>query len=192
MQSAIQPPDDSDFTLDLNGHTLQSVAPFVGSEGTESNAFRFTKGSNITIKNGELKCIAPSVTILVQNFANLTLDNVKLTCKSFTCDYALSNNCGNIILKNGTTIGKGATASFDCYYGLTPEYDEGVTVTIEDSSVVVKGSMEYKCADRITDKQQFYANAHVYIPKDYTGVAAPEGYKWVETSDNTKQELVAQ
>lgn len=190
-QSSLEPPENSDFTLDLNGHTLQAVAPFVGSEGTESNAFRFLKGSNITIKNGELKCIAPSVTILVQNFANLTLDNVKLTCKSLTCDYTLSNNFGNVVLKNNTTISKAKCASFDCYYGLSSEYDEGVIVTVEDNSVVIKGNVEYKHADRIIDVSQFYERAKVYIPIDCSSIAAPDGFKWGLCEDKQYMQLVS-
>lgn len=188
-QAAFEPPADSDITLDLGGHTLTSVGPFVGSPGTEANAFRFTKGSNITIQNGTLKCIAPTVTILIQNYANLTLDNVKLSGK-FTYDYLLSCNAGHTILRNGTTIGSAAVASFDCYYGLNSEYDDGVTVEIEDTSVVIKGKMLYHKDNRIQDVKQWYDNAHVYIPANYEGVAAPEGYNWVATSDG-KQELKA-
>lgn len=193
MQAALQPPQNSDFTLDLNGHTLLSVGPFVESAGTETNAFRFLKGSNITIKNGTLKCQAPGVAILIQNFGNLTLDNVKLKGKS-TYAYILSNNCGEVHLKNGTTLpgsqSPSGQVSFDAHYGLTPEYDDGVAVYIDDPSVVVSGRIEYTKEDRITDDTQWYDKCHIYMPVGYTGVSAPEGYQFQVTADGKYQELV--
>lgn len=175
----------------MNGHRLRSVAPFVGSEGTETNALRIEKGSNVTIKNGTIDCIAPAVAILIQNFGNLTLDNVTLKGKR-TYQYLLSNNCGNIILRNGTTIkGSENTVPFDVHYGLLPEYDDGVTVTIEDASVVIEGNIEYTKEDRITDNDQFYSKAHLYIPVGYEGVTAPAGYEFKLTEDGKQQELVA-
>lgn len=193
MQAALQPPENSDFTLDLNGHTLMSVGPFVGSVGTETNAFRFLKGSNITIKNGTLKCQAPGVAILIQNFANLTLDNVKLQGKS-TYDYIVSNNYGEVHLKNGTTLpgskNPSGQVSFDAHYGLTSEFDEGVSVYIDDPSVVISGRIEYTKESRISDDTQWYDKCHIYIPVGYTGVTAPDGYQFQMTTDGKHQELV--
>ena len=191
MQAAVNVSSGADFTLDLNGHRLRCVGPFVGSTGTETNAMRLEKGCNVTIKNGTIDCIAPGVTILIQNFANLTLDNVVLKGKR-TCQYLLSNNCGNIVLRNGTTIkGSVNTVPFDVHYGLLPEYDDGVTVTIEDSSVVIEGNIEYTKEDRITDNNQFYSKAHLYIPVGYTGVTAPAGYEFKLTENGKQKELVA-
>lgn len=180
-QQAFEILEGQDITFDLNGHTWTSIGPFVGSTGTQSNAWRFQKGANVTIKNGTMKCIAPGVAILIQNYSNLTLDNVKLEGKSFY-QYYLSCNSGHTIMKNGTVIPKGVSASFDCYYGLDEKYDDGVIVEIDDPSVVVKGKIEYGKADRIKDMNQFYQNAHIYIPKGYTAIAAPEGYEWVDIS----------
>ena len=187
-QQALELPEDSDITIDLDGNTLTSTGPFVGAEGTQTNAFRFLANSNITIKNGTLKCIAPGVAILIQNFANLTLDNVTLKGKSFYA-YLLSNNFGNVILKNGTTIkGNNECVPFDCHYGLLPEYDEGVSVTVADSSVNISGRIEYTKEDRITDDNQFYQNAHIYIAKD-CNITPPEGYQFVDMDDGNMKEL---
>lgn len=189
MQSGIEVPEGKDFTLDLNGHRIRGIAPFVGAEGYE-NCFRFFKDSNITIKNGTLDTIAPTAAILIQNYANLTLDNVQLKGKAST-QYILSNNFGNVVLKNGTSINSsGGHISFDAHYGLSAEYDDGVTVTIEDDTVVVSGPIEYTKDDRITDIAQFYEKAHIYIPIGYTGVTAPDGFEFKPTEDGSKQELV--
>ena len=187
-QHALELPEDTDIIIDLNGNTLTSVGPFVGSEETQTNAFRFLANSNITIKNGTLKCIAPGVAILIQNFANLTLDNVTLKGKSFY-QYLLSNNFGNVILKNGTTInGNSNCVPFDCHYGLSAEYDEGLSVTVEDASVKINGTIEYTKEDRIADVNQFYQKAHVYIARD-CNIAAPEGYEFVDMADGNMKEL---
>ena len=98
MQSGIQTSEGCDLTIDLGGNTLKSVGPFVGSEGTQTNALRFVKGSKVTIKNGTVKTSSPDAAILIQNFADeLILDNVRLEGAMAT-QYVLSNNFGNIVI----------------------------------------------------------------------------------------------
>lgn len=189
MQSGIQTLANSKVTLDLNGHTLKLVAPFVGSDGTESNGLRFMKGSKVYIKNGTIKTSSPQLTILIQNFADeLVLDNVHLEGHMAT-QYVLSNNFGHVVLKNSTTIkAKGGHVAFDAHYGLSDEYLDGVTVDIADATVVITGDMEYTKEANRSD-EDFLAKAHVYIPVDYN-LTAPDGYQFKLTSDNSKQELV--
>lgn len=170
---------------------MTCVPPFKGSDGTESNCLRFMKGSKVLIKNGTIKTIAPAAAILVQNFADeLILDNVKLQGK-MTTSYILSNNRGKVILRNGTTVkASSGCVAFDVCYGLTPECDDGVEVVIEDSTVTVIGKVEYTKSERVEDTQEFLSKSHLYIPKDYEGVVAPEGYQFKLTEDGTRQELV--
>lgn len=191
MQSGIQPSEGCDLTIDLGGKTLKSVAPFVGSDNTPTNCFRFMKGTKVTIKNGTIKTSSPEVSILVQNFADeLILDNVRLEGAMAT-QYVLSNNFGNVVIKNGSVIkAKGGHVAFDAHYGLSSEYDDGVTVEIADKSVTVNGHVEYT-KEAGKSEEDFLAKTHIYIPTDYS-LTAPEGFEFKATAYGKKQELVKQ
>ena len=180
-------PEGKNFTLDLNGNTYTVDGQLVGSTGTETNGFQLLKGSTITIKNGTIT--TPNETgakILIQNYSNLTLDDVELVGADVT-QYVLSNNFGDITLGSGTTI-TAATGqvAFDVYYGLNAAYDAGVSVTIADTNVVITGAYEYGKAGRVTD-ENWYEKATLIIPEGYE-LAAPEGFKWV--AQDGKQVLI--
>ena len=163
---------------------------WVGS-GDYTNGLRFMKGSKVTIKDGTIKVISPECAILIQNFSDeLILDNVKLQGKAAT-QYILSNNYGHVVLKNGTSVkSSSGHIALDAHYGLSEEYDDGVTVEIEDSSVVVTGPVEFTKESRITDESQFLEKAHFIVPADYEGITPPEGFEFkVLESDPTKKEL---
>ena len=69
------------LVFDLNGHTYEVNGNTVGSTGTETNAFQLLQNSNITMKNGTLIFtgkINKNGNILIQNYSNLTLENVML------------------------------------------------------------------------------------------------------------------
>lgn len=174
----------SNFTLDLNGNTLYPEGQLAGSSGTTTNGLQLLKDSNIIIKNGTIQ--SEDAKILIQNYSNLTLDNVKLI-GSPNNGYVLSNNFGTVVLKNGTEIiASDGKVAFDLYYGMNKngEYDDGVTVTIADSSVKIVGPIEYGKADR-ADAAKFVENTHLYIPAGYA-LEAPAGYAWVETQEGTQ------
>lgn len=166
------------------------VGPFVGSEGTETNCLRFVKGTKVTIKNGTIRTLAPTAAVLIQNFSDsLILDGVTLKGKAST-QYLLSNNYGNVILRNGTTIkATGGHVAVDAHYSLNSEYDKGVTVEIEDPSVVISGAIEYTKDSRIKDDSQFLSKAHFIVPADYEGITAPEGYTFeiIESTPDKKE-----
>ena len=131
--------------------------PGAGSKGTETLAFQFLKDSNIIIKNGRIVAKdTPELKMLIQNYSNLTLDNVTLEGADHI-QYLCSNNYGNVVFKNGTTfnvVGEGNVA-FDTYYGLLPMYDDpGVYVTIADNSVIVNGPVEYGKQGRASEESR--------------------------------------
>ena len=137
----ISVPAGSNITLDFNGYEFTNNGG-VGSTGTETNGFQLLKGSNIVFKNGTLSAVvSPACQILIQNYCNLTLDNMVLNGSSST-GYLVSNNCGNTKFTNGTVLNAydGKTA-FDVYYWPSNSYTEGVTVTIEDATI--NGKIEY-------------------------------------------------
>jgi hypothetical protein len=178
--------EKSNFSLDLNGKTLLLQDNYVGSAGTQTNAFQLLKNSTITLKNGTI--IAEDAKIVIQNYSNLTLDNVEIIGSG--CNkYLLSNNYGNIILKNNTKIkALDNMIAFDLYYGMLPEYDNGVTVTIEDSTVVIEGRIEYSKANRAL-QSDFETKCKLTTPINYQ-LNIPDGYTWFDNGDGT-QTLVA-
>lgn len=171
----------SEVVLDLNNKSLVLDGEMAGSPGTKTNGFQFLKDSNITIKNGTIE--SDDAKILIQNYSNLTLDNVKVIGGA-KATYTVSNNYGNVIFKNGTEIhASEGHVAFDAYYGMSSVYDDGVTVTIADSSVVIDGPIEYGKASRAST-ENFLANAHIYKPTDYV-LSAPEGFVWEAVEDSS-------
>ena len=177
----------SNFSLDLGGKTLFLQDNYVGSlPNTKTNAFQFLKDSNIVLKNGTI--IAEDAKIVIQNYSNLTLDNVEIIGAG--CNkYLLSNNYGNVILKNNTKIkALDNMIAFDLYYGMLVEYDSGVTVTIEDSTVVIEGKIEYGKANRAL-QSDFETKCKLTTPIGYQ-LDIPTGYEWKDNGNGT-QTLVA-
>lgn len=182
----------TDFTLDLNTYDLgihrDANGDYAGSPGTKTNGFQFLKDSNITIEGGEIA--ADDTKILVQNYSNLTLKDAILRGKT-TDTYVLSNNFGEVHLKGNTQIlatgsvkGK-ENVAFDLWYGMDPHgaYDDGVSVYIDDPTVVIQGPIEFGHASRITNEAQFLARTHLYVCDTYNleTLRIPEGYQFVES-----------
>ena len=104
---------DKDITIDFGGHTY-SFTEGVGSGNKTSNGLQILQGNNVVLRNGSLKVAddyKDNFYILVQNYANLTLDNMNLDGTnldkySFTDQdsYVLSNNSGEVNIKGNTNI----------------------------------------------------------------------------------------
>lgn len=80
--------------------------------------------------------------MIIQNYCNLTLDNMILDATAGTNNvgYVVSNNCGNVVIKNGTTItAKTTGVAFDVYGGFRDYGD--VSVTLE-AGATVNGKVE--------------------------------------------------
>ena len=135
-------PQGKNITFDLNGYTYNIDGTTVGSDGTETNGFQLLKGSTIKFKDGTIT--SEKAKILIQNYSNLTLENVTLNgAKLNDVDpYTLSNNCGNVVISDSTIIAKNGGCAFDLYYWPKNGYDEGVSVTVEGDSVIT-GRIEY-------------------------------------------------
>lgn len=137
-----------EIIIDLNGKTY-TPDEAVGSAGTKTIGFQFLKGSKVTIKNGTLKAGEEGIKMLIQNYADLTLENVTLDGRGLIgtganqtgANYVLSNNCGNIVIKGNTTIiaDEGDFAFDACRYST---YTDGVTVSFEDFTGSIIGRVE--------------------------------------------------
>lgn len=179
--------ENSEFTVDLGGHTYTVDGETVGSSGTETNCFQLLRDSTLTFKNGRIVSDTDKAKILIQNYADLTLVDVELQGGS-TVQYVLSNNFGNTQLKGDTSIiASGNNVAFDVYYWPENGYGEGVSVTIVDRTVKIQGKVEYARDDTATDAE-FSEKASLIIPPGYT-LEAPSGYHWA--SSGTGWKLVA-
>ena len=130
------------FTLDFAGHTYTITQNVVGSKGTESQCFQLLKDSTITMKDGAIVANCTGAKMIIQNYCNLTLDNMILdaTAGANNVVYVVSNNCGNVVIKNGTTItAKTTGVAFDVYGGFGNYGD--VSVTLE-AGATVNGKVE--------------------------------------------------
>jgi predicted ribosomally synthesized peptide with SipW-like signal peptide len=134
----VQANKNANVTIDLNGNELTVDGPAVGSTGTQNQALHLEKGNKVTIKDGTISASkADGILMLVQNYGDLTLENVTL---EFDDDYALSSNCGNVVLKNVTiTVPAGKTAFDVC---VTNYYPAGTQITVEDGTVI-NGNVEF-------------------------------------------------
>ena len=141
---------DKDVTIDFNGKTY-SFTEGVGSTGTESNGFQILAGNTVTLKNGSLNVAAEAANkfyILVQNYADLTIDGMHLDgtyldkwISQYQDSYVLSNNSGEVNISNSTIkANNDGTKSFAldaCKY----EGYEAPVVTLA-GDVFVNGNVE--------------------------------------------------
>lgn len=130
------------ITFDLGGFTYTIDGNTVGSTHTETNGFQLLRGATVTIKDG--KITSTKAKILIQNYCNLTLQNVVLDGRNLvgSVPYTLSLNCGKIQITGSTSIlAKTGGVAFDLYYWPSGSYPEGVQVTV-DTTGTISGPVE--------------------------------------------------
>ena len=128
---------NKNITIDFDGFTYTVTGNLVGDTNPPTNAFRFLKDSTVTLKNGTINLGSGTDTrILVQNYANLTIENMTLDFKKNRWGYqgyTLSCNGGNTVITGNTNIISpiGSTSNKKLYavnvYNEAPYYtsDEG-------------------------------------------------------------------
>lgn len=141
------------LTVDFGGHTYTVGGLLVGSSGTASNGFQLNAGNRITFRSGAIVGATATAgagtdwkgapAILIQNYCDLTLEEMTVKGGDETC-YTLSNNNGEIVIEDSTIVAgqaKGTIYSpvaFDvCRYASYPS----VHVTVRGSSVI-EGDVE--------------------------------------------------
>lgn len=149
-------PGGRNITWRLNGHTYTVTGGLVGSANTVSNCVRFLAGSNITILNGTITAdeSLTKAAILVQNYADLTLNNVTLDASNMPrtdCNYALSVNNGRVQLIASTlkAASRDNAVALDLYYGLSSQYTK-VEVLVGSGCTLI-GAIEYGSAVELDD-----------------------------------------
>lgn len=136
---------DKDITFDLNGHNYLATQAG-GSAGTQTQAVHLEKDNTVVIKGGSLEAALdnPQIKMLIQNYSNLTLEDMVIDCSNNpNIQYVVSNNFGSCLIKNCTITAPSTGVAVDCWFGLLSNglYDDGLSVTIEDS--VINGNIEY-------------------------------------------------
>ena len=165
------------------------TGPGAGSEGTKTNGLQFLKDSTILIKNGTLVFDDSRLKMGIQNYSNLTLDNVQVSGGP-TIQYVVSNNFGDVVFKNGTSITPtGNNVAFDAWYGLNPQglYDDGVRVRIADDTVKINGKVEFGKQGRAPE-EGFARTTSITCPEDMdlnVSILTPP-CSWTDNGDGTK------
>ena len=114
------------FTIDFGGFTYTVTDPVVGSTGTETQGFHLEwsgngdANHNVTLKNGTIEAAKGTkyVMMLVQNYCNLTLENLTVDGRNLvngwgTYTYVTSNNCGSTTISNSRIIANPGSVAFD-------------------------------------------------------------------------------
>lgn len=144
-------PTIKNLTIDFNGNKYTFTTHPVGSERYESQAVHLEKDRTVTLKNGTLDVAQGSNVFKmgIQNYCDLTLDNMVVDGTNLFGNgtYTMSNNHGDITINNSTIIAKKGEVAFDVYY--TPSYDDGVSVTVNNSTI--NGKIEVTVASGLKD-----------------------------------------
>lgn len=139
-------PSNKNITFDLADSTYTVSGKTVGSSGTETNGFQLLKDSTIVFKNGGIKSTSNTCNVLIQNYSNLTLENVTLEGQQLAAganSYVLSNNNGSVQLTGSTSItAPDGGVAFDMYYWPSNGYTDGVQVTVNTTGTIT-GKIEY-------------------------------------------------
>ena len=165
---------DEDLTIDFNGCTY-TVNKAVGSKGTETLGLQIKKNHNVTLKNGTLKSTAVTegkeVKMLVQNYANLTVENMNLVDATEHIQYVLSNNSGDNMITGATNITTDAVA-FDSYKSNSYA---APTVTVETTGTIA-GTIEKNEGAAIV----IYSGTYTVDVNEWCA----EGYAATKVADN--------
>lgn len=142
-----------EIEIDFNTHTYTIASGPVGSNTTVSNGFQLLQNSVVKLKNGTLTSRSGSgVRMLVQNYSDLTLENMTLDGTNIGYgQYTMSNNCGDINITGNTNIiaSTGGIALDVCDFGSYPS----VSVTFDEGFTgIVSGPIEYAGTNTKTDK----------------------------------------
>lgn len=138
------------LTVDFGGHTYTCADPAVGSAGTETQGFHLEKGNTVTLKNGTINVAETSTKtkMLIQNYCDLTLSNLKLQGGDIT-QYIVSCNYGNMVLNNVSidgTYGNLVAVDLMHWIDMAAYKDKAPTMKIDNRSEdQINGSIDVYC-----------------------------------------------
>ncbi len=172
--SGIVTANGNTLIMDFNNKTV-GVSYGKGSANTTTNGMQLLQGSTVTLKNGTYKAnhgedANHNIAILIQNYSNLTIENCTLDMReandtagnSRGTSYALSTNCGKVVIKGNTNIyARNGEFALDVMHWETGSYKaEGTSVTFDETMTgIVNGKIDVYC----------YRNNRVVKPVDDSG-----------------------
>ena len=158
--SGIKTAKGNTLSMNLNGKTV-GVSYGQGSTNTTTNGMQLLQGSTVNLKNGTYKANHGedkdhNIAILIQNYSNLTVENCTLDMReandtagnSKGTSYALSTNCGKVVIKGKTDIySRSGEYALDVMHWENASYkEEGTSVVFEDSMTgTVDGKIDVYC-----------------------------------------------
>ncbi len=154
------------LTIDFGGYTYTCTDPAVGSVGTESQGFHLEKGNKVTLKNGSITVSSDSnnTNMLIQNYCDLTLENLNLNGSSVT-QYIISSNYGNTVLKNVSINGThNDLVAIDLMHWLNDTYgNQAPTMSIDNTSQeLINGDINVYCYGTNSESCQQKPNLEIY------------------------------
>ena len=154
--NGVKAQNGQDVIIDLGGHTFDVDGELVGSTGTETNGFQLLKGSKVTFRNGTIK--SKKAKLLIQNYSDLTLEDVTLDATGGVAQYVLSNNHGQVnVLGTSSILAPEGQHAFDVYYW-PPAYKDGVNVYVNTTGTI-RGAIEYAKSSAATEEAaEMYAS----------------------------------
>ncbi|MBQ9694782.1 MAG: hypothetical protein IJV69_08510, partial [Kiritimatiellae bacterium] len=180
---------DKSITIDLNEKTYTIDGTLVGSSGTKSCGFQILSGNTVTIKQGAIVIDEAAVrghdnqtgnNFAIQNYANLTLEDVAVTGNTKT-SYVVSINSGTVALTGTTAITsqKDGGIAFDvCKYAdyAEPSVTLNTSGTITGKVEVTGGTFTHTAGTItggvVTDATHVLVqNGNVYTVRDKAYVA---------------------
>ena len=200
---------DKGLIVDFNNHSYTVGGVLVGSSGTGTNAFQLLAGGKVTFMNGSIVGVAEGTkpaedtpnwhgapAMMIQNYCDLTLQSMTISGGDETV-YTMSNNHGNVVIKDTTiNAGKAKGSSYSPYAFDVCGYGSytGVSVSVENSTI--NGNIELSKSKGNTYDATLTLGSgttvngsisvgdngdKVAVTKDNSvDVTAPDGYKWVD------------
>ena len=145
--AGIEVKSNKQITFDFAGHTYTVTHDPVGSPGTETQCFQLLRDSTVIMKDGSIVANNLQLQMIIQNYSNLTLNNMTLDATKDTnsVSYVLSNNCGDTVITGNTNItAKAGDRAFDVYYWPNGGYGDGLSVTVDENMTgTIAGVVEY-------------------------------------------------
>lgn len=148
-------PTLKNLTIDFNGNKYTFTAPAVGSEGYESQAVHLESGRAVILQNGTLDVAKGSNVFQMglQNYCDLTLENMVIDGRNLkgNVSYTMSNNHGNVVINNSKIIAKEGGVALDVYYWPSNGYADGVSVTVNNSTITGKIEVTVDGKEKLQD-----------------------------------------
>lgn len=161
-------PSGKNFTLDFNGKTYTLKDPGAGSAGTETRGFQLLKDSTITMKNGTIRISESNggkyaIKRIIQNYADLTLENMQIYAANQAGgeDGPLTFNNGKVIFTGNTSIytSSDENLAFDVYEWDNLNVYPSATVTFDESYTgTINGKILYDATNASSHKLTIKGN----------------------------------